>query len=126
MLLELFGFYGLMLLAMFFFADASKAYPLGIIGGVLLIVLGLGVLTDGLQVQSGVDTQIDADTTTNTTITRVNNDTTTEATLSTTTSTEGSSFVYSNISAGTLNINILGMVLCLLGLYAMWHFLMKK
>ena len=125
MLLELLGFYGLMLLAMFFLAEYCKAYPVGIIASVLMILLGLGVMTDGIQIQNGISTETFSDDYTNATMTVESNDTTTTESYTFSSVYEDSFDTYSDITEGTLNINILGITLCLLGMYGMWLFLMK-
>jgi len=125
MLLELLGFYGIMLVAMFFFAEYCKAYPVGIIASVLIILLGLGVMTDGIQINAGTSAELFNDEYTNSTTTVESNDTTTMESYTSSSGMEETYPIYSDITEGTLNINILGIVLCLLGMYGMWLFLMK-
>jgi len=56
MLLEIIGFWGLMELIMFAFAEFFKRKEIALIASLLLIVLGLLILVDGIQIQTGTVT----------------------------------------------------------------------
>ncbi len=55
MIIELFGMYALLLILLFGFAELGRQKALGIIGSGLLIILGLWLITDGLQTYVGDD-----------------------------------------------------------------------
>jgi hypothetical protein len=49
---EILGFYSLFLVVLFAFAEATNKYPIGIIASVLMCVMGLWLLTDGIQIKT--------------------------------------------------------------------------
>jgi hypothetical protein len=68
---EIIGFYSIFLLVLFAFTEATKKYPIGIVASVLMCVLGLWLLTDGIQIK----TSETINTTANTTLTNLTVDT---------------------------------------------------
>lgn len=52
--IQIFGFLGIIILLLVIFAEATKSKKaLGVIAGLLLIMLGLWVYSDGIQIQTG-------------------------------------------------------------------------
>lgn len=105
---EIIGFYSILLLVLFAFTEATKKYPIGIIASVLMCVLGLWLITDGIQIK--ISETINTTTNTTTNITDNNS-------ISINTGTE--TWNYQNIpDTPYMPIqNVVGVVLVLLSIY---------
>jgi len=54
MLIETIAFYGIFLLILFTFAECFKRKEIGLIGSLLLLILGVLILTSGVQIETGL------------------------------------------------------------------------
>jgi hypothetical protein len=115
MLFELLAFYSLFLGFLFVVTEYSNKPTLGIIASVLIFPLAAWIFGSGVQIQVGEQTLTYQDLTSNT----EDNETTTTGLLNATTT-----YSYSSIPvAPYIELpNLMGLVLCLLGLYGMFHY----
>jgi len=52
MILELVIFFSAIIISLIFFAESGRHPPLGIIGSIVLLILGLWIVVDGIQYQT--------------------------------------------------------------------------
>jgi len=113
MLLELVAFVGLIVAVLVFFAEAGKHAPLGLVGGTILLILGLWVLVDGMQYQTGLASNL-------TMTSNISGNVTITLTNETITPTYASIPELPYLDIGTSTF--IGLALVLLSLYGLFHY----
>jgi putative Mn2+ efflux pump MntP len=128
MIAETFTFYALIVILLGFFAEFSKKPVFGLFGSILLILLGIYVITDGLQLKTGETNAITqlregTDLTDGTTDNSTYSETTTLNETITETST--TTYEYTSPTLPGFPINSLGLILVLLGLYSVYAYVLE-
>ena len=112
MYLEVVGFWGLICLAFFYIAEwKNKNVTIGLIGSILLVVLGIWLVGNPIEIKTGETSSLIQTSIANSSVSNI--------TYTPTSGSEIKSNVYSAVSAGFFNLNLsLGLVFMLIGVLA--------